>query len=664
MNASAAPTWPPAQLPLAPRIFPERAEVAGLALDRWAAGWLVAVDPRRDRPLRRAVAAQVQALAAAADEAVDAALARAARRAFIGGEAQALATALAAAVVGAQRALGLAAHPPQVDAAAALLRGRMVELDTGEGKTLTAALAACVAARAGVPVHVITVNDYLAQRDADTMAPLLGYFGLAVGVIHGGVPHPQRAAAYRQPVVYATNKDLAFDYLRDRVACTGVHSAAQWRVRRLHRPRRDAPLRLRGLHFAIVDEADSVLVDEARTPLILSAQQGDEQQAEAWRALLELAALLELGRDFRLNGEQRVPELLAEGRRRLDALAPADADDSPLAEFWRVEWVREHYLAQALRVLHTLVRDQHYVVQDGKVVIVDEFTGRLLPDRSWEQGLHQLVEAREGVAISGRNRTLARLTYQSLFSRYLRLSGMSGTLREVARETAAVYRVRTRRIEPHRPCLRVELPTRLLRDRAAKHAAVLDEVRGCVERGQPVLVGTRSVHASQAISDVLAAAGIAHRVLNALQDADEAALVAAAGQVGAVTVATNMAGRGTDIRLADGVAALGGLHVVLTEWHESARIDRQLYGRCARQGDPGSCRAIVALDDEIVERFAGALARRLARAWPDALPPLAARWLRRWVQRRAEGANAAQRRQTMRQQRTLHDQLAFAGVPE
>jgi preprotein translocase subunit SecA len=315
--------------------------------------------------------------------------------------------------------------------------------------------------------------------------------------------------------------------------------------------------------------------------------------------------------------------------------------------------------------LHVFKRDQQYVVQEGKVVIVDEFTGRLLPDRSWEQGLHQLVEVKEGCAVTGVNRTLARLTYQTFFARYLRLSGMSGTLREVGRETAALFRVRTERVEPYRPSRRQVLPTLVLSTEVAKYAAVVEEVRRSLARGQPVLVGTRSVRASLAVSEVLTAAGTTHRVLNALQNVDEAELVAQAGAPGAVTVATNMAGRGTDIPIDAPVMNNGGLHVVLTEWHESARIDRQLFGRCARQGDPGSCRAIVSLEDEIIKKHSPGVADWVRRRWPlGDVPQWAARFLRTRVQAMAERINAAQRHQTTEHDRHMQTQLAFSGTAE
>jgi preprotein translocase subunit SecA len=662
-------TWPPAHLPASARLFAERGDDAHSALDRWVAGlWLSrpTLGPWKERD-HRAFVAQVEAASQGLASLVPAELGvrarRACRRAFIGGEMADGAQALALVREAARRTLGLLAHPPQVMSAWCLVSGRMVELDTGEGKTLTAALAACVGALAGVPTHVVTVNDYLAQRDAQKMSPLFDFFGLSVGVIQGGVPQDQRAQQYAKDLSYCTNKDLVFDYLRDRVNTVGSHSLAQLAVRQLHgQVKATEPLRLRGLHFAIVDEADSILIDEARTPLILSAATQGGGDAHAYEQLLVLARTLVLDEHFRLPLPHRQPELTDAGRLHLEQWV---ADQSGQADFLRLSWVREHYVLQALRALHVFVRDQHYVVADGKVVIVDEFTGRLMPDRSWEQGLHQLVETKEGCALTGQNKTLARLTYQTFFARYLRLAGMSGTLSEVARETAGVFKVRTVRVEPNRPSQRTTLPAQLWPGQASKRQAVVAEVQARLADGQSVLVGTRSVWASEAISQALTQAGVVHQVLNARQNADEADLIGRAGLPGQVTVATNMAGRGTDIPVSPEVVAHGGLHVILTEWHESPRIDRQLFGRCARQGDPGSCRAIVALDDEVIARHGGlALKTIKARYGQSHWPPQAIAWLQKAVQGAAERHHAAQRAHTQQSDRQMREQLAFSGAME
>ena len=668
-DGAAVSSWPPPGVKLAARIFPERLDDPGSSLDEWASAallFLARVGPVHARAGRKFLrdAAEARAAAASLDERdLVAGARRGAAAAFQLRDAEACAKTLGMIAEAARRRLGLHPYPPQLLGAWELLRGRLVQLDTGEGKTLTAAMAACVAGLAGVATHVVTVNDYLAQRDAQEMGPLFECFGLSVGVVHSGVAQESRASEYARSVTYCTNKDLVFDYLRDRVASKGLRSHAQLAVRSLHGERGTTELlRLRGLHFAIVDEADSVLIDEARTPLILSSKRDAGVQRDIYGELLDVAAALEHGHDYALTSAMHSPELTAAGVARLEEIA---ADRVAEGDVWRTPWVREHYIVQALRALHVYRRDQHYAVTEGKVVIIDEFTGRLLPDRTWEQGLHQMIEAKEGCAISGHNVTLARITYQTFFGRYLRLAGMSGTLSEVATEMASVYRAGTVSIDPNRPCRRIELPVLLLRDQAEKAAAVVEEVSQTRQQGRPVLVGTRSVRASQEISIALAAAGIAHRVLNALQNADEAELIAVAGQPHAVTVATNMAGRGTDIRLHPSVVELGGLHVVLTEWHESARIDRQLFGRCARQGDPGTCRSIVALDDELIQRYGGHGAGWLARRYPGGRPPAwAITLLRRLVQGAAETTNARQRRLTMRQDRSIQAQLAFSGGRE
>ncbi|WP_253262206.1 efflux RND transporter periplasmic adaptor subunit [Ramlibacter montanisoli] len=456
---------------------------------------------------------------------------------------------------------------------------------TGEGKTLTAGLAACVAGVAGMPVHVVTVNDYLAERDAATLGPLYAFAGLRVGVVHHGIEPAERRLAYACDVTYCTNKELVFDYLRDRVAAGGRASAAQLRSRQLYDGAALQPPLLRGLHFAIVDECDSILVDEARTPLILAVKAGPVDHAAALPQALRIAGGLERGLHWSLNAARREIRLTDAGR------AQATTACQDLGVPWPAAHVREHLVVQALCALHLYRRDHQYLVDaDGKVQIIDEYTGRVLPGRTWEQGLHQMIETKEGVPLSEQTRTLARITYQRFFCRYLRLAGMTGTARELAHELSVVYRLETVVVPTHRPVVRTVLKARLCADAASKWQAVAAFAAQRQAAGQPVLVGTRSVEASEELSAVLASRAVEHQVLNARQDAEEAAIVAAAGRRGAVTVATNMAGRGTDIALGEGAAGLGGLCVVLTEFHESPRIDRQLFGRGRARGPRMRCR--------------------------------------------------------------------------
>ena len=562
------------------------------------------------------------------------------------------------------RTLGQRHFDVQLMAAWALLQGRLAEMATGEGKTLTATLAAATAALAGVPVHVITVNDYLARRDAVAMAPLYGFLGLTVGIVVQDVPPPERRLAYARDVVYCTNKDLAFDYLRDRVALSRRGGRLGMAVDALRGGDVAAHgLLLRGLCFGIVDEADSVFIDEARTPLILSANVDGAQELEMYRAALGLARRLQAGADYHLDERARHIALTDAGQAQLAAFTTGAAG------VWTSPRARQEMVVQALSALLLFHPDRQYVVADGKVQIVDEFTGRTMPDRSWERGLHQMIEAKEGCELSARRETLARITYQRLFRRYVRLSGMTGTAREVAAEVWQVYRLPSVGIPLHRPVRRYCAPPRLYADADRRWSAVADTVqRVSQQEARPVLVGTRSVAASERLSQVLAARGVPHALLNARQDQAEAAVVAAAGAAGRVTVATNMAGRGTDIRLDHDVAARGGLHVILTECHGSARIDRQLFGRCARQGDPGSCETIVALDDEVFRLHAAALVtlgRWLMRPAPDRCAPA---WLlvalRRLAQWRAERQDCRIRRDTLKNDQRLEEALAFSGKHE
>lgn len=561
----------------------------------------------------------------------------------------------------ASRMIGQRHYYPQLMGGLALLQGKLVEMGTGEGKTLTATLPASIVALAGHPVHIITVNDYLAQRDAEEMGPIYRFLGLTVGHVAQGMSAAARREAYAKSITYCSNKELAFDYLRDRVALAQRNSRLHHSLQKLRSAGpSDEHLVLRGLYYGIVDEADSVFIDEARTPLILSTQAAVDERQECETAL-ELAARLSPADDYTTNPAEHEIMLTRTGRGRLAELSAG------LTGVWTSLRAREELITQALNAIILFRRDQHYIVAGGKVQIVDESTGRVMPDRSWERGLHQLIEVKEGCDPTNRHETLARMTYQRLFRRYLRLAGMSGTAKEVAREIKQVYKLDVVRIPLHKPSRRRELRSRVHLTRAAKWRAVGDIAERLAARGRrPVLIGTRSVRASEEISAELARRGVDHSLLNAKQDKEEAAIVARAGQPSRVTVATNMAGRGTDIRLAPGIAEQGGLHVILTEYHESRRIDRQFFGRCARQGDPGSCEAIVSLEDEIYATFArsptGALQHILKRyGW---VPTVVYGALRRFAQFRAERRAAQVRVQNLRLDRRLDRILAFSGRGE
>jgi preprotein translocase subunit SecA len=558
----------------------------------------------------------------------------------------------------ATQTLGLTPFDVQVMGGWVLLHGMVAEMHTGEGKTLAATLPACTMALAGVPVHIVTVNDYLAQRDAASMGPLYRALGLTVGIVVQGMPLEARQAAYACDVTYCTNKELAFDYLKDRLALGRQQSWLQLQVERVAgTAARRRRLMLRGLHYAIVDEADSILIDAARTPLIIASGAGNAPEQRAYQRACQVAAQLTARRDFVCVERELRVHLTEDGRERLAGLTREDGG------LWAGRQRREALMSQALTALHLLQRDTHYLVKDGKVQIIDEFTGRIMQERAWEHGLHQLVETKEGCALTGVREPLARLSYQRFFRRYLRLAGMTGTAHEVRAELWAVYRLAVVTIPTNRPPQRRYVGTRVYATTAAKWAAVLERLKKIHGRGQPLLVGTRSVAASEQLSHLLTIAGLPHQVLNARQDSAEADVIAHAGAPGRIVVATNMAGRGTDIRLAAGVAELGGLHVIATAAHEARRIDRQLFGRCGRQGDPGSYEMLVSLDDEIITVYAGHLWRWLGSVAVHLVPygPRLGALIARRAQRRAERLHARMRRDLLTMDEHLESALAFSG---
>ena len=559
----------------------------------------------------------------------------------------------------ARRILGQRHHDVQVLGALAILDGRLAEMDTGEGKTLTAGMAVALAALSGLPTHVVTVNDYLAERDATQMGRLYRALGLTVGMIQHGLPPAERAAAYACDITYAANQELAFDYLRDRLALGRQAGVARLKLRRLAAPSASAPpvAVMRGLHFVVVDEADSVLIDEARTPLIIS-QETDAEAERLWaEQALSLADALEDGQDYRVLPEERRVLLTEAGRAHLADLGEA------MGGIWTGRIRREEAARQALSARLLFHRGDHYLVRDGKVEIVDENTGRIQADRSWSDGLHQIIEAKEGVAVTARKLSIARMTYQRLFRRYRRLSGMTGTAREARAELWSVYRLRVARIPPNLPSRLDRGRVTILPDQAAKWRRVAMRAREEAAKGRAVLIGTRSVSASLAVSAVLAAEDLPHQVLNAENDREEAAIIAQAGEAGRVTVATNMAGRGVDIALPEAVVAAGGLHVILTERHDARRIDRQLEGRAGRRGEPGSAEAILSLEDPLL-----ALVKRHPLWLLARVPGLPGAWAGRRLfataQALAQRAQARARVDLMRQERQLGTLMAFAGEME
>ena len=562
----------------------------------------------------------------------------------------------------ADRRIGLRHFDVQLIGGWVLFHGMVAEMQTGEGKTLVATLPACTAALAGIPVHIITVNDYLAKRDAEWMGPIYEAFGLEVGVVIQGMSLEERRRAYRCDITYCTNKELTFDYLKDRLVLGQERGQIQVRLERLYgsRARLDR-LCLRGLFYAIVDEVDSVLIDEARTPLIIAGAGEATYESQIYHQALELARQLHEADDYTLDLTKKSLDLTEEGQARLEELSQS------LSGFWERRLVREELARQALVALHLFTNDRDYLVQDNRVQIVDEYTGRVMPDRHWERGLHQLIETKEGCEITKQNETLARISYQRFFRRYLHLAGMTGTATEVAPELWSVYRLNVVPIPSNKPLARVGLPARTYATAREKWQAVVATIAQVHQLGRPILVGTRSVGASEHLSLLLTEAGLPHRVLNARQDKEEAEIIAQAGELGQITVATNMAGRGTDICLGPGVKELGGLHVIATERHDARRIDRQLFGRCGRQGDPGSFECFASLGDDVIAAYLaspwGWLARRVL-AHDASSGGRLSNLIASLAQRRTESKYFQMRRTLLKFDESMEEAMAFSGRGE
>jgi preprotein translocase subunit SecA len=549
-----------------------------------------------------------------------------------------LALALELAATALRETLGLTAHWQQLMAARALLDQRLVEMDTGEGKTVAIALGAAVAALAGTPVHVVTANDYLAQRDAEHLQAFFGRLGLGVGYVTQAMDADARRRAYAREVTYCTGKELGFDYLRDALANPADLSPLERRLRAPGAGGR-GPV-LRGLCMAILDEADTVLIDEARVPLVLSQPVQTPAEEAFLRRALALASGMRAGEHFRRDGAG-TPRLLPAGEAQVLAW-PAEAH--PLLAHPQH---RSTITELALYALHGLQRDRDYVVRDGEVLLVDDTTGRAAPGRAWSRGLHQLVELKEQLGPTLRNDTVTQITFQRFFVRYLRLAGISGTLRGAGPELRAVYGLRTVRVPPRTPRRVRHGGSHVFPDSQALWRAVAGRCEALRAQGRPVLIGTESVANSEQLAAVLRARGLAPVVLNARQDREEGEVIARAGETGRLTVATSMAGRGADIALAPQVQALGGLHVILCQLNPSARIDRQFLGRAGRQGQPGSCEIMVAADFPLLQR-------RLPKLWIRTAGALHWPRLSAWASLRAaqavEAATRAQQRVTLARQ--------------
>jgi len=475
------------------------------------------------------------------------------------------------------RTLGMRHFDVQLMGGIVLHQGKIAEMKTGEGKTLVATLAAYLNALEGKGVHVVTVNDYLAKRDAEWMGQIYEFLGLKVGVIVHGLDSAERREAYGSDITYGTNNEFGFDYLRDNMAISKDN------------------LVQRDLHYAIVDEVDSILIDEARTPLIISGQA--DKPTELYYSVAKMIPRLKAEEDYNIDEKANVVTLTEDGVARVEKMLGVNNlyDDENIE--------LSHHVNQALRAHILMKRDRDYVVKDGQVIIVDEFTGRMMFGRRFSEGLHQAIEAKEGVKIERESQTLASITFQNYFRMYDKLAGMTGTAATEEQEFRKIYKLSVVEIPTNEPMIRTDYSDIIYRTEKGKFEAVVNEIIERHEKGQPVLVGTISIEKSEMLSAMLKKRGIPHHVLNAKYHEQEAEIVAQAGQKGAVTIATNMAGRGTDIVLGEGVTGLGGLHIIGTERHESRRIDNQLRGRSGRQGDPGSSRFYVSLEDDLMRLF-------------------------------------------------------------
>lgn len=496
------------------------------------------------------------------------------------------------------RTLGMKQYPVQLLSGLMLYNGCISEQKTGEGKTLVCAAPAYLSALSGKPVHVVTVNDYLAKRDADEIGQIHRFLGLTVGCILGEMSQEERRAAYACDITYATNHELGFDYLRDNMAMDKSETV------------------MRGLGYAIIDEADSVLIDEARTPLIISGQGG--KSTKMYEICDVLAGQLERGTqtefsatkifdademketgDYAVDEKEKNIVLTANGIRKVEQFFHIDDLSDPK------NLTIHHHVILALRAKELMKRDKDYMVKDGAVQIVDEFTGRVMPDRRYSDGLHQAIEAKEGVQVMEENRTYATITFQNFFNKYEKKSGMTGTAMTEKKEFRDIYGMDVIAIPTNRPVIRVDHEDAVYKTMDEKYRAIIHKIKEVHAKGQPVLVGTTDIKTSETLSAMLKKEGLKHEVLNAKNHELEAEIIAQAGKHGAVTLATNMAGRGTDIKLDDEARAAGGLYVIGTQRHESRRIDNQLSGRSGRQGDPGESKFYISLEDRLMGIFAG-----------------------------------------------------------
>lgn len=500
----------------------------------------------------------------------------------------------------AARRMGFYPYVEQIAGAYALYKGYIAEMSTGEGKTITAALCATIRGWSGRPCHVITANDYLAHRDAEIMKPIYSFCGVTVGCVTGEMKPPERKEGYSADVTYSTAKEVLADFLRDNIALgsnrnfskrllAGITENMEWVMLQTVQ---------RGIYTAIVDEADNVLIDEAVTPLIISREKDNEEFNAICKLAFVLSQKLEEGRDYRVDEKNRTVGFLVDMDDRLEEVQQTEGGGNG---FCKAAFLKD-LVRQALVSRHLFKNGRQYLVEEGKVVIVDESTGRKMPMRSWNGGLHQMIEIKEGLEITGLKETEARMSFQRFFRLYRNFSGMTGTAKEASREFWTIYGAPVVCIPNHRKCRRKVGRLKSYSTKSAKREAIVREVVRVHKLGRPILIGTKDIDESEILGAKIAEQGFNSRIINAVRSEEEAAIIAEAGKFEAITVATNMAGRGTDIKIAEKVAKIGGLHVIATECNQSSRIDRQLFGRAARQGDPGSASRYASFEDEVLRR--------------------------------------------------------------
>lgn len=557
----------------------------------------------------------------------------------------------------ARRVLGMFPHDTQIRAAIEMHNGYLVQLAPGEGKTLAIGLAAAMYASAQRPCHVVTANDYLADRDAELMRPLLATGGFTTASITGETPPEALAHRYRSDVVYATGKQFLADFLRDQIVLGGDKDPVRRRLWEMQqKPGAHRPVS-RGLWVAIVDEADSVLIDEATTPLIISSAQDNPMLIDAVLAGKEIFENMQEGQDFVVKTEPVIDiRFTLAGKKRIEDLTYL------LPPFWRYPDRAQGVVSLSVMARYAYQRDRHYLVDDeGKVVIVDEKSGRVMAGRTWSHGIHQAIEAMEGLELSSPPQTQARMTFQTFFNRYHRLCGASGTLQGIHRELRQTYGTLVVPLPPRVPSQLDIEPLRVYASKAQRFEAFIQEVQNCRAQGKALLIGTRKIADTEQISAALDQLGIPHQVLNAKHHAEEAEIVKQAGHPGAVTVSTNMAGRGTDIMLQPGCLETGGLRVLVFEPHEATRIEWQLYGRAGRQGAPGSAAAFLCLVDELpVKAFGPVYERVLPTLQPLLLRPQAAKWMMRVAQWLVQSKAMSQRLHLGERERSVAKQLSFS----